>query len=100
MVSIIGLRNQAVTDGVDNVMLKRFSSLCIVSVALLTSGCASVSGALSYQEVKPWERGALAEDGMQPVLDSMDISVDEHIYFSREASTGGGSVRGGGCGCN
>ncbi len=59
-----------------------------------------MGGVLAYEDVKPWERGALADDGMQPVLDTMDQSVDEHIYFSREASTGGGGVRGGGCGCN
>ncbi|HEX3583376.1 MAG TPA: DUF4266 domain-containing protein, partial [Thermoanaerobaculia bacterium] len=27
-------------------------------------------------------------------------SVDEHIYFSKEASMGGIDVGGGGCGCN
>ena len=72
----------------------------VSACALMMSGCASVGGALSYQEVKPWERGALAQDGMQPVLDSMDQTVDDHIYFSREASTGGSGVKGGGCGCN
>jgi len=77
-----------------------------VSVALnllaagLLSGCSSIGTALTYEEVKPWERGALAQDAMQPVIDSMDQNVDDHIYFSREATTGGGSVRGGGCGCN
>lgn len=76
------------------------SAIAVLCVAVLVSGCASVAGSLAFEEVKAWERGALAQDGMQPVLDSMDLSVDEHIYFSREASTGGGGVRGGGCGCN
>jgi hypothetical protein len=26
--------------------------------------------------------------------------IDEHIYFSKEGSTGGQEVGGGGCGCN
>jgi len=72
----------------------------MLGVALLLNGCAFVGGALSIEEVKPWERGGLAHEGMQPVLDAMDQRVDEHIYFSRESSTGGGAVRGGGCGCN
>ena len=76
------------------------SVLALATAVLFGSGCASIGGALSYQHVKPWERGALAQDGMQPVLDVMDQSVDDHIYFSREASTGGSGVRGGGCGCN
>ena len=75
-------------------------SVLIVFGVIFVSGCSSFNGVLSYQEVKPWERAALAEDSMQPVLDSMDQYVDDHIYFSREASTGGSGVRGGGCGCN
>ena len=27
-------------------------------------------------------------------------AVDDHIYFSKEGSTGGSDVGGGGCGCN
>ncbi|MFK7859688.1 MAG: DUF4266 domain-containing protein [Granulosicoccus sp.] len=76
-----------------------FLTLVLVT-AFLTSSCSSFGGALGYEEVKPWERGVLARDGMQPVLNTVDQSIDEHIYFSREASTGGGGVRGGGCGCN
>ncbi len=50
--------------------------------------------------VKPWERDILAQDGMQIPRDSMQSYMDNHIYFSREASTGGSGVGGGGCGCN
>ncbi len=80
--------------------IRRVSCVLVVAAALMMTGCVSVGGALSYQEVKPWERGELSQDAMQPVLDSMDQSVDDHIYFSREASTGGSGVKGGGCGCN
>lgn len=83
-----------------NSKLRQFSCVLALFTVMLATGCTSVGGALSYQEVKPWERGALAQDSMQPVLDTMDQSVDDHIYFSREASTGGSGVRGGGCGCN
>jgi hypothetical protein len=30
----------------------------------------------------------------------MQSYLDDHIYFSKEASTGGNGVGGGGCGCN
>lgn len=64
----------------------------IASVACLgTSGCA---------EVKPWQRNILAQPEMQLDRDSMDTYVDEHIYFSKEAATGGRGIGGGGCGCN
>ncbi len=68
-------------------------------IALLSS-CSTAGDILSVSKVKPWERGTLARDDMQLVNDSMQQSVDDHIYFSREASTGGVSVQGGGCGCN
>ena len=50
--------------------------------------------------VKPWERDLLAKPSMQldpaPVLSG----IDDHIYFSKEAATGGRAFGGGGCGCN
>jgi hypothetical protein len=65
----------------------------ILSLALLTSltGCASV---------KPWQRGFLADPIMQPDRDPMQAAQLDHVYFSREAASGGRTVGGGGCGCN
>ena len=63
-------------------------------------GCVAPGGPLALAEVKPWQRGALAHEDMQLVTDPMDELVDDHVYFSREASTGGSGARGGGCGCN
>jgi hypothetical protein len=57
------------------------------------SGCASMG-------VEPWERDILARPGMQLDPDPMTTAFDEHIYFSKEASTGGIAGGGGGCGCN
>jgi hypothetical protein len=62
----------------------------LVSLGLL-GGCANV---------KPWERSVLARDDMQIVSDPLDSSIDEHVYFSKEASSGGQGFGGGGCGCN
>ena len=77
----------------------RQTSLLVLTV-ISVSGCATISDITSLESVKPWQRGTLAGDEMQLVGDSLQQSVDDHIYFSKEASTGGSSVQGGGCGCN
>jgi len=59
----------------------------------LISGCSSLG-------VKPWERDILARDDMALENASMDSAFDDHIYFSKEASSGGKGFGGGGCGCN
>jgi len=50
--------------------------------------------------VKPWQRGTLAKPEMLLTADPLDLAFDEHIYFSKEASSGGQGTSGGGCGCN
>jgi len=50
--------------------------------------------------VQPWERGNLADITMRADRDPLQASMTEHVYFSREASSGGRGVGGGGCGCN
>jgi hypothetical protein len=37
---------------------------------------------------------------MQIANDPLEAATDEHIYFSKEASSGGQGFGGGGCGCN
>lgn len=67
------------------------------------SGCSlyqSASDAFTADKVEAWERGVLARDDMQLDADPVRTFSDEHIYFSKEASTGGRGVGGGGCGCN
>ncbi len=68
------------------------------SVLLLT--IVTLLGSCSSMGVEPWERDLLAKDSMQLVPDYFDNFYDEHIYFSKEASSGGQGVGGGGCGCN
>ena len=72
--------------------MKRRVSALLAAICSLT-GCSSIG-------VKPWERDVLAKDRMQVVSDPLDASIDEHIYFSKEASSGGQGFGGGGCGCN
>ena len=50
--------------------------------------------------VQPWERDILAKEEMQLTTDALEAAIDDHIYFSKEASSGGRGFGGGGCGCN
>lgn len=59
----------------------------------LLSGCSNLG-------VKPWERDLLAKKAMQPNAYPIESAVDDHIYFSKEAASGGKGFGGGGCGCN
>ncbi len=70
---------------------KKFCLLLIFFA--LCSGCAGMGA-------KPWEHDLLAEKGMQLDPNPIQSSFDDHIYFSKEASNGGRSYGGGGCGCN
>lgn len=67
------------------------SRLIGVLALLLIAGCSSV---------QPWERGSLARRDMQWQADAMEARLRDHIYFSKEASSGGSGAAGGGCGCN
>ena len=67
--------------------------LALALASLGLGGCASMG-------VKPWERDVLSQPGMTPGEDIVTSALDEHIYFSKEASTGGLGSGGGGCGCN
>ena len=42
----------------------------------------------------------MARPEMQLVSYPLQTAADEHIYFSKEASSGGRGFAGGGCGCN
>ena len=52
------------------------------------------------QNVKPWQRGTLADYTMKQDRDPAAEALNEHIWFSRETAAGGKGVGGGGCGCN
>jgi hypothetical protein len=56
------------------------------------------AAATACTAVQPWERDLHARADMQP--NAQDAAIDDHIYFSKEASSGGRSFAGGGCGCN
>ena len=66
---------------------------CLCIATLFLSGCSTMG-------VEPWERDLLAKDGMALNASPIDGALDDHIYFSKEASSGGRGFGGGGCGCN
>ncbi len=74
--------------------------IALLPLLFSISACNTFSTMGLVEEVKPWERGLLAQDSLSLNPDPMESFVDDHIYFSKEASTGGRGVGGGGCGCN
>lgn len=74
----------------NNKLLALISSLVLIS---FLTGCSSLG-------VKPWQRDLLAKPSMQLNSAPLDNAIDDHIYFSKEASSGGRGFGGGGCGCN
>ena len=68
---------------------------------LLAIAAASVAGCTLVQPVQPWEKGNLAKPEMTiQGNDPLGDKFSEHVYYSREAASGGSGVGGGGCGCN
>lgn len=63
---------------------------CIGSLLMLQA-CTSVP---------PYQRGNLAKLEMAWTPDPQDATLSKHIYFAKEASSGGAEAAGGGCGCN
>ena len=59
-----------------------------------------VLGTCACTTVKPWQRGTLARPDMQLDAHPLQTRFSEHIYFSKEAASGGRGFGGGGCGCN
>ena len=67
-------------------------------LALLLGMTSLALGACTH--VTPWEREVLARDDMQLDANAIDTALDDHIYFSKEGTSGGRGFGGGGCGCN
>jgi hypothetical protein len=62
-----------------------------VALCMVGSACAPV---------RPEQRAILADKIMQFGADARAQAALEHALENREGSLGGGSVQGGGCGCN
>ncbi len=51
-------------------------------------------------KVEPWQKGTLAKQHMAFDPDPLEAKFRQHVYQSKEGSSGGYGVSGGGCGCN
>jgi hypothetical protein len=78
-------------------LIKRGARIAVaMTVVTQLGGC----GVLGLGEVKPWEKGTLAQPAMKMDANPLEARYEDHIYVSKEASSGGTAVGGGGCGCN
>lgn len=65
--------------------------LGLLALVALSTACATV---------RPEQRSILADPVMQFESESPEEAQLQHVLENREGSFGGGSVKGGGCGCN
>ena len=68
--------------------------LAMLGIACVAAGCAA------FDPPKPWEKGDLARPSMRFDADPLAARATMHVYQSKEGAAGGGTVGGGGCGCN
>ena len=68
-----------------------FGLVATLGFALGASACATV---------RPEQRQLLADPVMQFKAGERDQRAKDHVLEYREGAIGGGSVKGGGCGCN
>lgn len=74
--------------------MKPFRLITLGTLILSSVGCSNI------EPVPAWERGYLAEPGMQWEMSRREAKFAGHVYTSKEASSGGAGAAGGGCGCN
>jgi len=60
-------------------------------IAVVLSGCVGTVA---------WDRDILAKQAMSLNTHPLITALHDHIYFSKEGSSGGRTTDGGGCGCN
>jgi hypothetical protein len=65
--------------------------MILSALAVALAGCTTV---------QPWQKGNLAKPEMIFDADPLQSRFEQHVYFSKEAASGGYGVGGGGCGCN
>jgi hypothetical protein len=74
--------------------MMKLSVPALLAIAALMSGCSTIA------PVNPWEKGNLAKPSMTFGDNPLETRFTEHVYSSKENSSGGSGVGGGGCGCN
>jgi hypothetical protein len=71
-----------------------------IELLLAAGAMAALAGCAAIAPPKPWEKGDLARASMRVDSDPLEAKLTHHIYQSKEGAGGGGTVGGGGCGCN
>ncbi len=86
----------------EEVIVLRTLSMRTKAIAMFSLAFAmtALQGCMHIQTVEPWQKGNLAKPEMTFDADPLEHSFKEHIYSSKEGSSGGSGVGGGGCGCN
>jgi hypothetical protein len=74
----------------------RWISIALIGVPLLANAIA----ACAPIGPQPWEKDLMARREMQVNAYPLQAAAEDHIYFSKEAASGGRGFAGGGCGCN
>jgi hypothetical protein len=72
---------------------RAFKAMTCAGLALLCTACTTIGP-------KPWEKDLMSRREMQVGAYALQAEAEDHIYFSKEASSGGRGFAGGGCGCN
>lgn len=70
-----------------------FALVSLIIAAAQLGACAQIGP-------QPWEKDLMARREMQVNGYPLQSAADDHIYFSKEAASGGRGFAGGGCGCN
>ena len=73
---------------------RAFITAAYVALMICTTGCSGLP------TVQAWQKGFLARPDMAMEGNALEAKFADHIYFSKEAASGGAGVAGGGCGCN
>lgn len=60
----------------------------------------ALAACADLQPPRPWEKDVLAREAMRMDAPPLEARFERHLYTSKESASGGGSVGGGGCGCN
>lgn len=72
-------------------MRNKIILMVLLAIAALSAGCVPVS---------PWQKEKLALGHMAFEPDPLEAKSKQHTYYSKEGTSGGYGVGGGGCGCN
>jgi hypothetical protein len=65
----------------------------------LVAACLVIAGVSGCANVSPTQRATLAKPEMQFDFDRAAGAITGHTYASKEGTSGGKAVGGGGCGC-